>query len=409
MTRTNFDIAITHITTRRKQTLVTILGITIGVAIYLFMNSLSTGFSKFSRDEIFKINAHIKIFKDDEISKPISDDSSMSTHIIVNPRITTASKKIINPMAILEETKAQPYVTNAIVQVNFDAFYNQGVAQVRGSGNGVAIKEYDKMFSTGKYMVAGSLDALENNLNGILIGSGIAEKLNVGLNENITVSSSFGVVKTMKVVGIFKTGSSLTDNGKSYMNISTAQQFVKEGASFVSTIFINTLNPDESEKYMNQLQRLTEYKVEDWKTTNADILGADKTRGTLMTSISFSILFVAAFGIYNILSSTISQKINDIAILKATGFTGNDVIEIFLMEALIMGTIGTMVGLGFGAVLISIMSKVYMGPPVGYFPIFFDAGIFIRSFLLGVVLTACAGYFPAKKAANVDPVSIFRK
>ena len=72
----NYDIAITHIVTRKKQTLVAALGVTIGVAIYLFMNSLSSGFSSFSRDNIFQTNAHIKVYKNDEISQPLNNTSN---------------------------------------------------------------------------------------------------------------------------------------------------------------------------------------------------------------------------------------------------------------------------------------------------------------------------------------------
>lgn len=405
----NTDIAFTHIITRKKQTLVAALGVTLGVAVFLFMNSLSSGFSNFSRDEIFKNSSHIKIYKNDELSSPLVPEQNKSVSVILNPQITTLSKKIINPEDLLARIKAQDYVTNAIAQVSFDAFYSRGKAQVRGTGNGVNMPEYAAMFNTGKYMVGGRVDALQGNLNGIIIGSGIAEKLNLGIGDNISVTSSYNVSKVMKIVGIFTTGSSLTDNGKSYVNISTAQQFIKEGPSYVSTIFVNVPSADKSEAYAQQLQQLTPYTVEDWKTTNADVLAGDKTRGALMGAISFSILIVAAFGIYNILSSTIIQKINDIAILKATGFSGRDVIRIFLMEAVIMGVIGTIIGLVVGSILIGIMSQMYMGGPVGYFPIRFEMPLFIRSFLLGLIITICAGYFPARKAAKVDPVDIFRK
>lgn len=405
----NIEIAYTHIFTRRKQTAVAATGVTIGVAIFLFMNSLSSGFSTFSRNEIFKNSAHVKIYKEDEISRPAFEPGLKYINVIVNPQITTLSDKIINPQELLSQVKSFPFVKNAIVQVSFDAFYNRGKAQIRGNGNGVNMVEYSKMFNTEKYMVAGSVSALKGNINGIIIGSGIAEKLSLGLNDNLTVSSSFGVVKQMKIVGIFTTGSNLTDQSKSYVNINAAQQFVKEGPSYVSNLFVNIPNADQSEKYAAQIQKITSYKVEDWKTTNADVLAGDKTRNTMMTAISFSILLVASFGIYNILSATITQKINDIAILKATGFSGFDVIKIFVCEALFMGLIGTVIGLLFGALLISILSKVYMGGPVGYFPIGYEYPIFAKSFFLGLVITLCAGFFPAKKAANVDPVEIFRK
>src|SRR5690349_128745 len=128
----NTDIAFTHIITRKKQTLVAALGVTLGVGVYLFMNSLSSGFTAFATDEMFKSSSHIKIYKDDELSQPLAP-STDSQHLvaIVNPQITTLSKKIIDPEALLSRIRQEPYVVNAITQVSFDAFYNRGKAQVR--------------------------------------------------------------------------------------------------------------------------------------------------------------------------------------------------------------------------------------------------------------------------------------
>jgi lipoprotein-releasing system permease protein len=201
----------------------------------------------------------------------------------------------------------------------------------------------------------------------------------------------------------------MVDDTKSYVNISTAQQFLKENSAYVTTLYINTTDPDKTEEPVKKLQTLTQYTVEDWKTSNADVISGDKTRSTLMGAISYAILIVAAFGIYNILSSTIQQKINDIAILKATGFKSGDVARIFVAEAFVMGLIGTIIGLCLAAVLITIMGSIYMGGPVGYFPVKIETELFTQSFVLGIFITLCAGYFPARKAASIDPVEIFRK
>jgi lipoprotein-releasing system permease protein len=406
----NIDIAFTHIFTRKKQTLVACLGVTLGVAVYLFMNSLSGGFSVYSRGEIFKNSAHIKIFKEDKISKPFIESSNENELVaIVNPQITTLSKTLVNPQGLLDKLKKQGFITHAVAQVNVDVFYNNGKSQLKGTANGVNVLEADAMFNISSYMVGGSLKDLQGNLGGIVIGKGIAEKLNVRLNDNITVSSSYGITKTLKVKGIFSTGSALSDQSKSYINISPAQQFVKEGPSYVTTIYANTLNPDAAPDYAKALQQLTEYKVDPWQVTNADVLSGDLVRNTMMGAISLSILVVAAFGIYNILNMTVMQKINDIAILKATGFSGGDVIKIFVTEALVMGFLGCLMGLVVGGILIAIMQNVWMGPPVGYFPIYFSPQFFMSSFLLGILATLGAGYIPARKASKVDPVEIFRK
>lgn len=405
----NIDIATTHISKGFQQTIVASLGVALGVAIYLFMNSLDSGFSGFSRDNIFQSSAHLKIYRDDELSRSLLEEDDERIHAIVNPQITTLSKTLINPAQLLDQIKEEPYITNAITQIDYVVFYNRGKTQVKGNGIGVDMVDYNAMFNTQKYMVAGTVADLKANPNGVIIGSGVAEKLSLSLGDNISLSSSYGVTKVLRIVGIFEFGNRMLDESRSYVNVSTAQQFLKEGPSYVNTIYANTLDPDKTEEYAARLQTITDYSVEDWKTTNSDVVSQDTTRGTMMTSISLSILVLAGFIIYNILSSTISQKINDIAILKATGFGSRDVIVIFILEALIMGVIGTLIGLVVGSGLIFILSKIYMGGPVGYFPITYEWSLYLQSFILGLLMTFFSGYIPARKASRVDPVDIFRK
>jgi lipoprotein-releasing system permease protein len=106
---------------------------------------------------------------------------------------------------------------------------------------------------------------------------------------------------------------------------------------------------------------------------------------------------------------TIMQKINDIAILKAIGFNGRDVIRIFVTQAIITGCIGIVIGCIMAALMVFRMQKVYVGGDIGYFPIFFAASKFLLGICFGFLITFLAGYIPARKAANIDPVSIFRK
>jgi len=128
----------------------------------------------------------------------------------------------------------------------------------------------------------------------------------------------------------------------------------------------------------------------------------------MMGSISIIILIVAAFTIYNIVNMTVKQKLHDIAILKAQGFAGKSVVKIFISEALIIGILGTIMGLIIGAALVKALSKVYIGGDKGYFPIEFEPKIMIMGIFVGLFVTFIAGLIPAKGAAKVDPVAIFR-
>jgi lipoprotein-releasing system permease protein len=406
----NIEIARTHIRTRRKQTIVAALGVTIGLSMYIFSSSLMSGFTRYSKNEMAKTIAHVKIYKEDQISKPLYNYTESSKQVLIsNPHTVNESKNINDPYTLLDKIRQQDYVTYAAPQVNVDIFYNNGESQLKGIGSGVVIAEADAMFNIQSTMLAGNLQAISTNLNAVIIGKDIAQKMNVGLDDNITISSSQGIIKVLKIAGIFTTGNKSVDESKCYIHISTAQQFLKKGSTYITEIYANVIDGDKSIYYAEKLQQFTEYKVEAWETTYSDSLSGDRIRSMMGALVPTVIMLVAAFGIYNILNMTIIQKMNDIAILKATGFSGKDIIRIFVMEAVIMGIIGTSLGLGIGAVLIKLLQHVWVGGPSGYFPIYYNLGIFVSAAIMGMVITVGAGFFPALKASRVDPVDIFRK
>jgi lipoprotein-releasing system permease protein len=406
----NRDIALTHILSRKKQTLIAALGVTIGVALYVFSNSLMKGFSAYSRAEIFKTTPHVRIFREDEMSKPLLSSKSKGEMIVIsNPGIIPKGKRINNPVKLMQDFRKFSFVKSVAPQVNVEVFYSNGQSQLKGQANGVEIAASNAMFNIESTVLTGELQSLEADKNSVFIGKGIAAKLNLDKGDHLTLTSAFGITKVLKIVGIFSTGNKTTDESKTYIDISAAQQLMKQDASFITDIYVGLHNPDSSLIYAKILQQNTGYKVEDWQTSNADLLSGDNVRDLMNGSVSFAIMLIAAFGIYNILNMTITQKLNDIAILKATGFKGKHIVRIFVLEALIMGIIGTFMGVVLGGLLIYILSKVYVGPPIGYFPIYFDLGIFLKGSFFGMIMALGAGYLPARKAAKVDPITIFRK
>src|ERR1035437_2984796 len=410
MKSVNTEIALTHILTRKRQTLVAALGVTIGIAIYICLNTLVIGTNRYSDNAIFKTTPHIRIYKEDEVSKPLITDSvKKSATVIINPKISNISKNLINPVKLLDEIKSQPEVTSAAQMVSANLFYNNGKSQLNGSGWGINIVEANTMFDIQSTMVDGDLRTLLNTPNGIIVGVGIADKLSLKRNDNLSVISSIGVIKLMKVVGFFKTSNLVTVKGKSYMNLAIAQQLLGQGPSYVTDIYVKIKEPDQASKYAAELSKLTGYTSEDWQTANELFVAGKKIRAIMFAVISWAILLVAGFGIYNIVNMTISQKMNDIAILKANGFSGIDVIKIFVAEAMIMGIIGTIGGFLLAALIVNLLSRIYIGADIGYYPIQFELSVSLTGVWVGMLVTFGAGFIPARKAAKIDPVAIFRK
>ncbi len=404
----NTEIAKTYIISNKKLTAVAAAGVVLGMSIYIFMNSMLVGFDKSSRASIFKTTSHIRVYKDDEISKVLVKNSK-ENYLIINPKIVPSNNTIINPKLISETILKQPEVTVVTPQVSVNVFYNNGKSQISGLAIGIKPEEANVMYNIKSFMVEGNFDLLKSNPNGIIIGNGIAEKMNAKIGDNINLTSSKSVNKTYKVVGIFKTNNSKVDKSNSYVNLASSQQLLKEGASYITDINVNIIDPEKAKAIAEKISNITGYKAEGWKEANETFMAANKMRKMIITFVSLTILLVAGFGIYNILNMTVSQKINDIAILKAMGFKGKDVIRIFVTQAVTIGIMGVIGGMIMATVLITFLKKVYVGGDIGYFPIDYEPTKYLQGVVIGLVITFFAGYIPAKKAAQVDPVTIFRK
>ncbi len=404
----NAQIAKTYIVTNKKLTGVAVAGVVLGMSIYIFMNSMLLGFDKSSSKSIFKTTPHIRVYKDDEISRPLVS-SNEKKMLLVNPKIVPSKNTIINPAQVIASIQTMKDVQIVTAQVNANIFYNSGKSQITGICSGINPEEADRMYSISSTIVEGNFPSLKGNPNGILIGSGVSEKMSLRVNDYVNITSSKGVNKAFKIVGIFKTSNSVIDKSKSYVNILAAQQLLKEGNVYVTDINVNISKPDDAEKMATLISARTGYKAEGWKQANETLMAAQRMRKIIITFVSTTILLVAGFGIYNILNMTITQKINDIAILKAMGFKGKDVIRIFVTQAVTVGILGVVGGMIMATLIITLLQHVYVGGDIGYFPITYEITKYIQGIVVGMIITFFAGYIPAKKAATIDPVEIFRK
>jgi lipoprotein-releasing system permease protein len=153
-------------------------------------------------------------------------------------------------------------------------------------------------------------------------------------------------------------------------------------------------------------------KAVDIQTANAQFETGSSIRTMISYAVSITLLIVAGFGIYNILNMLIYEKMNDIAILKATGFSGRDVRYIFISQAVIIGIVGGALGLlmGYGVSVIIDNAKFETAalPTIKTFPVVYDLKYYLIGIVFAMVSTFLAGYFPSKKAEKIDPVDIIR-
>lgn len=417
----NTEIAVTYLSSRKKQTLVAALGVMFGVSMFIFMQSLMKGTNDYFEKMSFNTTPHIRLYSENKVADAHMLNSFLkdpSVKILTNPKQLIQRQGIINPYGIIQQIRKDPRVANITPQVTADVIYTSGSVQLNGTVSGVNIVQEDKMFDVQGNMVAGDLHDLDRVNNSILIGQGIADKLSLHVGDNITVTSGTGSPMIMKVIGIYASGVKQIDETKSYANIVEAQNLMGKDRSYVTDIKINLKNYNEAPEVARELETLTGYKAEDWVEANSQLKTAFKIRAMILNSVVGVILLVAGFGIYNILNMTIYEKIKEIAILKATGFSGRSVVSIFLQQAIYIGLAGAAIGIIVGFFITLGFSHVYIGSgsssspsPMGnlqYIPMSFYVPHYIEAIVFGILTTIAAGYFPARKASRVDPVTIIR-
>jgi lipoprotein-releasing system permease protein len=277
----------------------------------------------------------------------------------------------------------------------------------------VDVEEHDKLFDLSRRMDEGQFKDLLKGNDLIVVGKGLAEKAGVTVGDRVSVTTPEGNNLILKVAGIFSFGITAMDESRSYATISTVQKVLQKDPSYITDINMKLKDINEAKAFKAKLERkIKDVKIEDWETANASILAGEKIRNVLTIVVCVTLLTVAGFGIYNIMNMNIINKMKDIAILKATGFEGNDVTGVFLLQSLMIGIAGGIMGLVIGW-FFSYLLSITPFPAATFFrietfPVNFQWSHYAEGLFFGFLTTLFAGYFPSRRAAKVDPVQIIR-
>ena len=261
-------------------------------------------------------------------------------------------------------------------------------------------------------MKTGRIENLLTIDNGILLGHGLANKLNVKLGDLVTLATPNGTSMRYRVVGTFQFGIGSLDLVRTYVSLASVHQLLGKDNQYVTSINMKLKDINQATPMVKELESRYGYKVDDWETANASAMVSINIRNVMTIVVSFTLLVVAGFGIYNIMNMTIQNKLKDIAILKAQGFSGQDIRQIFLTESVTIGVIGAIMGLLLGYV----MSYGVWSLPfpknefisITRFPVTFHWYHYMFGVVFGIFTTFVAGLMPSIKASNIDPVAILR-
>lgn len=410
------DIAVNLIRARLKQSIVAAVGVTFGIAMFVTLLGFMNGLNNLLDGLMLNRTPHVRLYNEVKPSPDqpvlISKDYKNNTNFIQSIKPKDRGREIFNSKAIIEILKQDKRVIDVAPKVTAPVFFNAGSIEIAGVVNGIDVPAEEHLFKVSDYIIEGNVFDLNNENNTIIIGIGLAEKMLVKIGDVIKITTIKGGLVSLKVVGISQIGIAEIDNTMSYTSLRTAQMLLGESASYITDIQVKLTDVLMAPEVAKEYQAKFKTDVIDAQTANSQFETGSSVRSIISYAVGITLLIVAGFGIYNILNMMIYEKMDSIAILKATGFSGNDVKWIFISLSLIIGIVGGVFGLLFGFGLSQIIDAIPFEtsslPTIKTYPIDYKYTYYVIGFTFAVCTTTIAGLFPALKASKIDPVEIIR-
>ncbi len=466
-------VSLRYIKSKKRQkfisiiTLLSIIGIMVGVMALIIVLSVMTGFEDDLRGKILGTNAHIVVLKFSGGIDHYSKIEYFLRHTIKTDINKQETKKIdknsrtrlngITPSGkpnIIQRawSETRSLLTEFTEEISYDDklslakqikgvtpfIYSQAMLSSHENVTGVVLRGIDPTTVTqvtdlSKTLLQGSISQLagtykdpESNarIGGIIIGKELARNLGVVYGDTVNIISPLGVMtplgmiprmKKFKVVGVFSTGMYEYDSGLAYLSLSNAQQFLNMGNDVTGLeIKIKDIFKAGQVAMLIQKELGFPYYARSWEATNRNLFTALKLEKTVMFIILILIIMVGALGIVSSLIMVVVEKTKDIAILKALGATDRSIMKIFVYQGLFIGIIGTGLGLLFGYIIclllkqyqfISLPKDVYY---IDTLPVTMRPEIFLIVAIAAIIVSFLATIYPSYKASKLPPAETLR-
>lgn len=409
-------IAFALLMARWRQTLVAAIGVAFSITMFITLLGFMGGLNDMLDGLLLNRTPHIRLYN--EIKAPENQPVALSPkyqhhyNFVRSVKPKNERLQLYNIAAIEQALTADNRVMGYAPKITAQVFYNVGATDLTGLINGIDVAGENKLFLFSDYVVAGNYTDLNTIPNSIILGKGVAEKTFTNLGDIIQVTTAKGESRQLKVVGFFQSGIQEIDKVQSYASLKTTQNLLGETGSYITDLQVKLNDLTQAPAIAKEYSKLFAVDAVDIQTANSQFETGSKVRTLISYAVGITLLIVAGFGIYNILNMMIYEKMDSIAILKATGFSGRDVNFIFLCIALTIGISGGLAGLIMGLGLSSVIDQIPFNTPslptIKTYPVNYNPFFYIIGGVFALITTYMAGYFPSRKASKMDPVTIIR-
>ena len=404
-------IAVRYLVSARLQSGLLVSGVAVGVVVFTFIAALMNGLSVRLTDDITGNVAHVTLEPALRVPSVFMAPPRGRALYAVQPGHDVKSV-IRTYRSVLEVAARMNGVRVAVPEVLGNATLARGEKNVAVAVTGVEAKSANEIAPLSDSMVRGRLDLGVGN---VVVGSRLASDLGVDVGDRLIllaarqgpIGAGAGGVRskvTVIVSGIFTLGVQAVDERVVYMELTSAKKLfdVVDG---VSIIELKVDDVWQAPALAERLGRATNLKASSWLDRNARLQEGLRAQASTATMIKAFSLLTIAIGVASALYLSVSRRRSEIGILRSFGIGRGAIVRTFVLQGLLIGTAGALVGagLGFGfAQVLRVVSMKATGAPS--IPIDPRQGEYLAAILLAMACSAIAAVLPAWSASKIDPL-----
>lgn len=392
-------IAVRFLREGRTQTLLIASGISVGVAVIVFITALIQGLQDNIIDRTLGTQAHIKVQAPDEVNR-LAPLPAGTTRLVLETRRAQRLRSINNWQQVQATLDAHPQVVAVSPLVSGPAFAVRGNALESVAVVGIDPPRYQRIIPLENDIIAGSLRV---GAGDAMIGRLLADDLGASVGDKFRLTAGDGREAQLNIAAIFELGVRELDERYVYLDLKQAQSLLDLPGG-VTVIDLTVVDIFAADSIAARIGALTGLKAESWMQSNAQLMNALRSQSLSTGMISFFVAVSVSFGIASVLSISVVQRTRQIGILRAMGTRRRQMLKVFLVQGALLGLIGSSIGSMAGYGLAWMFNS--LGP--GLFEVPLSPKLVSLSVALATLTGTVAAAIPARRAARLDPVVAIR-
>lgn len=408
--QTNLKIALRFLLSRKRAMLMSLGGIIFGVGFFVVTQAQTSGFEKFFIKTILGVNGMVRV--EDRWQSTMR---SMRAGKGSNFRISLEnSVKYISgvefPQRILDAIHRFPDVAAAAPVIQGSAVINANFREHDCKAYGIDTDLHFQVSDLETQIIYGSATDFKRTPYGVLIGERLAGRMNLMPNDTFLLQARGQSIR-FRVSGVFETGIEQVDKERIYLHMPAARALLQRPTG-VSFIQINLTDPAKAPEFAERLAPVLSHSVMSWQQREKTWLQVFYVLRLSSALTVSTIILISGLGMFNTLVMIIIDKTREIAILRSMGYTRRDIVQIFMLQGGLVLALGVLLGWAFAAATTYGLSRL----PIRIRGIFatdsfivnWDVSHYLWAALIAIVVVTIASYFPARRAARLEPGAVIR-